>query len=129
MLRRVPQYTILLALLAFFAVFLIYPIALTVQGGFVGDDHHLTTYHIANIFRDANLRLGLLHSFWIAVCATTLATLIALPLAVLSAKFDFPGKAALSALILVPMILPPFVGAIGLHHLLGRSGAINSLLI
>jgi iron(III) transport system permease protein len=27
------------------------------------------------------------------------------------------------------MILPPFVGAIGLSHLLGRSGAINALLI
>ncbi|HVP73718.1 MAG TPA: iron ABC transporter permease, partial [Phycisphaerales bacterium] len=32
------------------------------------------------------------------------------------------------ALILVPMILPPFVGAIGLHFLLGRAGAINALL-
>ena len=30
---------------------------------------------------------------------------------------------------LVPLILPPFVGAIGLQHLLGKSGAINAWLI
>ena len=30
---------------------------------------------------------------------------------------------------LVPLILPPFVGAIGLHHLLGRHGAISELLM
>ena len=30
-----------------------------------------------------------------------------------------PGQGALTTLLLVPLILPPFVGAIGLHHLLG----------
>ncbi len=35
----------------------------------------------------------------------------------------------LSALVLVPLILPPFVGAIGLHHLLGKFGALNTLLM
>ena len=47
----------------------------------------------------------------------------------LSARFEFPGKRALGALVLVPLILPPFVGAIGLSQILGRSGALNTLLI
>jgi iron(III) transport system permease protein len=127
--RRAPQHLMMMGLLAFFAAFLIYPIWLTVQGGFIGDDKEFTLYHIGMVFADPALREGLRNSFGIAVCTTILTLLIALPLSVLSAKFDFPGKKTFSTLILVPMILPPFVGAIGLSHLLGRSGAINAMLI
>ncbi|MCI0364387.1 MAG: iron ABC transporter permease, partial [Phycisphaerales bacterium] len=101
----------------------------TVQEGFRGAGGGFTFYHVKMVFADAALREGLRNSFGIAACTTVLCLLIALPLAVVSAKFDFPGKGIFSALILAPMILPPFVGAIGLSHLLGRSGAINSLLM
>ena len=133
--RKLPQALIMLGLLAVFAIFLIYPIWLTVKGAFESSapagstTRGFTLYHIAAIFRDPALRAGMLNSLGIASCTTLLCLLIALPLAVLSARFDFPGKGMLSALILVPMILPPFVGAIGLTHLLGRSGALNALLI
>lgn len=119
----------MILLLATFAAFLIYPILLTVWTGFVGRDGGFTLYHVGQVFADPALRQGLAHSFGIATCTTILCLLIALPLSIVAAKFDFPGKGFLGALILVPMILPPFVGAIGLSHLLGRSGAINSLLI
>jgi transcriptional regulator of heat shock response len=45
--------------------------------------------------------------------STALTALIAVPLAIISDRYIFPGKALLGALILIPMILPPFVGAIG----------------
>ena len=128
-LRRLPSALLMIALLAGFVAFLLYPIGLTVASGFVDREGQFTLYHIGQVFADPALRLGLLHSFGIAACTTVFAMMIALPLSVLAAKFEFPGKRAFSALILVPMILPPFVGAIGLNHLLGRSGAINSLLI
>jgi len=40
----------------------------------------------------------------------------------------FPGKVLLTSAILVPLILPPFVGAIGIKHLILPDGAVNSLL-
>lgn len=127
--RKVPRALLMIALLAMFAAFLLYPIWLTVAGGFRSSDGGFTLYHVGAIFADAQLRAGLLHSFGIALFTTLLCLLISLPLAVLAARFDFPGKKLLSALILVPMILPPFVGAIGLSHLLGRAGTINALLL
>lgn len=127
--RRLVPNLIMIALLAIFAVFLIYPIGLTVAGGFKARDGGVTLHHILTVFRDPALREGLIHSFVIALGTTLLCLLIALPLAVLTVKFDFPGKKIFSALILVPMILPPFVGAIGLSHLLGRYGALNTLLV
>jgi iron(III) transport system permease protein len=129
--RRVtlPQVLLLSGLLLGFAVFLLYPIWLTVRGGFESTDGGFTLYHVAIVFADPFLRAGLLNAFGIAVCTTLLSFVLALPLAVLAAKFDFPGKGAMMAMALVPLILPPFVGAIGLQHLIGRSGAINALLL
>ena len=53
----------------------------------------------------------------LACATTTLALLIALPLAVVSDRFLFPGKGLLGSLVLIPMILPPFVGAIGFQQM------------
>ncbi|MHC5007882.1 MAG: ABC transporter permease, partial [Planctomycetota bacterium] len=117
------------ALLAAFAVFLVYPVWLTVRGGFETAEGGFTFYHVGQVIADPVLRRGLLNAFAIAGCTTALCLLIALPLAVLAVKFDFPAKTALTALLLVPLILPPFVGAIGLHHLLGRYGTVNTLLV
>ncbi len=71
---------------------------------------------------------GIVNAFKIACAVTFLCIVISLPLAVLSARYTFPGKKILNASILVPLILPPFVGAIGIRALLGREGALNALL-
>ncbi|MBL8874267.1 MAG: iron ABC transporter permease [Phycisphaerae bacterium] len=67
------------------------------------------------------------NSALLAVATTTVATIIALPLALLAAQYKFPGKTFFNAAVLVPMILPPFVGAIGVRAILGREGAFNAL--
>ena len=43
-------------------------------------------------------------------------------------RYEFRGKALLQALLLVPMILPPFVGAIGFQQIFGVYGSFNVLL-
>ena len=127
--RNLVPHLLLAGLFAFFAAFLLYPIWLTIASGFESSTGGFTLYHVFDVFRDEATRRGLFNALGIAVATTLLSLLIGLPLAVLSARFDFRGKGVMSALILVPLILPPFVGAIGLHHLLGRTGAINTLLI
>lgn len=128
--RKVFQYGLLAALLAVFGLFLIYPIWLTVQGGFRPSpgEKGFTLRHISLVFQDPVLRAGLTNAFLIAVATTTLSIAISLPLAVLSAKYRYPGKALWNSIILVPLILPPFVGAIGLQAIMGREGALNTLL-
>jgi iron(III) transport system permease protein len=126
--QSLRRYALLLLLLAIFAVFLVYPILLTVRGGFVDVDGDWTLRHVASVFQDPVLRGGLVNALLIAVATTLTCLIIALPLAVLSANFDYPGKKLWNAVILIPLILPPFVGAIGMQQLLGRFGAINALL-
>ena len=125
------EYGLYIAILAGLAAFLLYPIGLTVRGGFASDPatgSGFTLEHIRMVFADPVLVEGLVNAFAIAVWTTTLSIVVALPLAILSANFKFPGKTLLNACVLVPLILPPFVGAIGAHALLGRAGSLNSLL-
>ncbi|MHA7814141.1 MAG: ABC transporter permease [Phycisphaerales bacterium] len=129
--RNLIQYGLLTLMLLVLGVFLLYPIGLTVKGGFAEDPatgRGFTLDHLRLVFEDPNLMGGIVNAFKIACAVTILCIIISLPLAVLSAKYTFPGKKLLNASILVPLILPPFVGAIGIRALLGREGALNSLL-
>jgi iron(III) transport system permease protein len=119
-------------ILAIFAVFLLWPIALVVHVGFfgvpaAGQSSAFTLGYFKAIFLEADLRNGLLNSAGIAVCVTMLCTLISVPLAMLSVRYDFRGKTMASALLLVPLVLPPFVGAIGMRQILGRFGALTAI--
>ncbi|MEK6701162.1 MAG: iron ABC transporter permease [Planctomycetota bacterium] len=129
--RNIWQSVTLWCVLALLLVFLVYPIGLTVRGGFAQDvatGRGFTFRHVAAVFQDPTLVAGLWNSVKLATCTTLLTTLIALPLAVLSAGYRFPGKSFFNAVVLVPMILPPFVGAIGIRAILGRYGALTTLL-
>ena len=114
--------------LLFFACFFLLPVTETLRGAFFDQDGKFTIAYIAEVFRNPIYLEGLRNSFIVAVSVTTLSMLIALPLAWIADRFLFPGKTLFSALILVPMILPPFVGAIGIKQILGQQGALNALL-
>jgi iron(III) transport system permease protein len=113
---------------AFFGVFFFLPIAHVVRGGLTDAEGRLTGVFLAEVFRNPLYLEGLLNSFLIALCTTTLSLCIALPLAWLADRFDFPGKRLLSGALLLPLILPPFVGVLGLQCIFGYQGALNALL-
>lgn len=114
--------------LLFFACFFLLPVTETLRGAFFDQDGRFTVAYITEVFRNPIYLEGLRNSFIVAVSVTMLSMLIALPLAWIADRFLFPGKTLFSALILVPMILPPFVGAIGIKQILGQQGALNALL-
>ncbi len=126
---RTLSLLIFLGMTAFFACFFAYPIWAALEAAFRGPDHRLTLEYVSEVFLNELYREGLWNSFIIAVWTTLGAICVALPLAVCYVRFTFPGRALLNSLLLMPMILPPFVGAIGIKSLLGQAGALNSLLI
>ncbi len=112
----------------FFACFFILPIIETLKGAFYEPGSGFTMAYFLEVFRNPIYLEGLWNSLLMGIFSTILAIAIALPLAFLADRFLFPGKTILSALILIPMILPPFVGAIGIKQILGQMGALNALL-
>lgn len=130
-LRTLWRHALLVLCVGVLLALLVYPILLTVRGGFYKDPaarSGFTLDHLRLVFADPRLTGALLNSGRVAAGTTTLAILLALPLAVLSAGYRFPGKSFFNAAVLVPLILPPFVGAIGVRAILGREGALNALL-
>lgn len=113
--------------LAFFAVFLLWPIGRIVQAGFTNPDGSWTLQYLWLIASDETLLAGLRNSVMVAVGTTLLSLAIALPLALISVRYDFPGRGLLTGLLLIPLVLPPFVGAIGMRLLLGRFGPLSVL--
>lgn len=124
---RLLGYGLMAIVFAFFGVFLVWPVWETVRGAF-GVRGQWTAAYLAAVFRNPVYVEGLANAARIAVTTTLLVTLISLPLAWLSTRYEFRGKTLASALLLVPMVLPPFVGAIGIKQILGEYGVLNSLL-
>ena len=114
---------------AFFAAFFLWPIFQILKGGFINADGAITFEFVRALLTDPLYLGGLANSFLLACAATSLALLIALPLAFISDRFRFPAKALLTSVILIPMILPPFVGAIGIKQIFGQYGALNAFII
>jgi iron(III) transport system permease protein len=120
---------ITIAVVLLFAVFFLYPAFTIVGEAFWKKDGGFTLSYIAAVFKDPVYVEGLWNAFALGIVSTAVTLLIAFPLALLSHRFDFVGKKWLSVLVLVPLILPPFVGAVGVKEMLGVDGALNAMLI
>jgi len=94
-----------------------------------GLEGEFTFRYFALLAANPLLRQSILNSTLIATATTLGTTLLVLPLSHVLTRWKFPGRSALTTLLLVPMILPPFVGAIGLGQLLARYGSLNLFLI
>jgi iron(III) transport system permease protein len=114
--------------LAFFSVFFVLPIAIAVRGAFLDQTGALTLDYLGEVFRNPIYLEGFTNALKLAVGSTVLAFSIAAPLAWISERFEFPAKRLLSGFLLLPMMLPPFVGAIGFRQIFGQEGAVNAVL-
>ncbi len=126
---RLRHYVAFAACFAILGACLLWPIGMTVVGALRDPDGGWSAIHLIRVFEDPILREGVINSFVIAFWVTGLSIAIAGPLAWLGARYEFPGKKFLTGLVLLPLVLPPFVGVIGLQHILGRYGALNALLV
>ena len=125
--RRAGTTILTLSLLAILGLVLVSPIVTVVRQGFILRGG-FSLFWVQEVLLDRLYREGLINSVIIACLTTTLCLLISLPLALLANNLDFKGKKWWLALVQVPLIMPPFVGALGLKALLSRNGGINELL-
>jgi len=115
-------------LLLFFGLFLFYPVALLLKGAFLVDGRFGLQF-FSLLLSSPLQRESLLNSLSLATVTTLLATGLTMPMAWALHRYEFAGKSVCRALLLVPMIMPPFVGAIGLRLLLARYGSLNLFLM
>ncbi len=84
----------------------------------------LLAFFARPLFREA-----LVNTLASGMLAVALGSLIAVPLALLTVRYSFPGRSLLTTLGLLPLVIPPFVGAVAFQQILGRSGTVNLFLL
>ncbi|WP_217619076.1 iron ABC transporter permease [Achromobacter sp. GbtcB20] len=127
---RLPPGPVLAALLVlgFLLLFLIVPVGTVFHSAFVNADGSFTTGHFGAFFNQPLMREAFFNSLYVAGWSALLASLIAVPLAYFTVRFDFRGALLIQTLGVLPLIMPPFVGAVAMQLIFGRSGSVNLLL-
>ena len=111
----------MLFLFAFFVLFLFLPLYVVLRQG-------LDARIFCEVMRNRQYLAGIRNALAISVATTVFVFSFSLPLALLYDRFEFPGKGFCPAMMMAPMILPPFVGALGFQQIFGHYGVLNSIL-
>lgn len=118
---------ILIAL--FLMAFLILPIVQVIYVAFLdARTGAFTLQNFQDFFNTPLFRESFVNSFYVSAMSVIFATMIALPLAYITTRFNFAGSAIIQSLGFIPLIMPPFVGAVAMTLLFGRNGTVNLLL-
>jgi iron(III) transport system permease protein len=125
---RNPSNWLLPAVALIFAVFFLWPLMESMRGAFVDQQGRLTLAYVTAVFQNPTYLEGFRNTLGVAIGATVLCALVGIPLSLVFARWEFPGRRWLSALIPLPLFVPPFVGALGIQRLLGPNGALNAAL-
>jgi iron(III) transport system permease protein len=127
---RFPPGLVLVALLvlAFLSLFLIIPVGSVFYSAFVNADGSFTLGHFGAFLHQTLLKESFFNSLYVALAATLFSSIIAIPLAYLTIRFRFRGALIIQTLGVLPLIMPPFVGAVAMQLIFGRAGSMNLLL-
>ena len=116
---RLPRFLLALLLIPVGAVFIT---------AFRDGDGSFTLGHFGTFFSTGLMRESFGNSLYVAIASVIVASLIAVPLAYITVRFQFRGALLIQTLGVLPLIMPPFVGAVAMQLIFGRSGSVNLLL-
>jgi len=116
-------------LFAILTAFILYPVLRVLWIALSDETGNLTLIHFLNFFRRPLFREALWNTLVSGLLVVVFSGLLSLPLAYIIARYEFRGKLLLQTAATLPLVIPPFVGAVALQLILGRSGMINLLLM
>lgn len=115
-----------IAAAAVLLVLVVYPSVMLVANSVLAEGR-LTLAHFARTFRDRAAFQTLVNSLVVSTAATLLGTALGTMLAWLVTRTDLPGRRRWDTALLLPYMIPPFIGAIAWVYLLGPAGYLNQL--
>jgi iron(III) transport system permease protein len=118
-----------LLLATFLVVFLVIPVVKVIFVAFQDPNTGAPTLiNFVDFFNTSLFRESFVNSLYVAGMSVIVASVIALPLAYFTTRFNFGGAVLIQTLGVIPLIMPPFVGAVAMQLLLGPNGSVNLLL-
>ena len=118
-----------LLIAAFLLLFLVIPVAQVIFVAFQAPaTGAFTLVNFQDFFGTSLFREAFWNSLYVAAMSVLLATTFAMPLAYFTTRFEFRGAIIVQTLGIIPLIMPPFVGAVAMQLLFGTNGSVNLLL-
>ncbi|CAO3437140.1 ABC transporter permease [Azospirillum endophyticum] len=118
-----------LLIAAFLLLFLVVPVVQVIFVAFQDKTTGaFTLVNFADFFGNDLFMRSFGNSFYVSAMSVVVASLLALPLAYLTTRFEFRGSVLIQSLGIIPLIMPPFIGAVAMQLLFGRNGSVNLLL-
>ena len=112
----------------FLLVFLVIPVGKVIYVAFQDPNTGaLTLINFVDFFRTSLFQESFANSLYVAGMSVVLASVFALPLAYFTTRFNFGGSVLIQTLGIIPLIMPPFVGAVAMLLLFGENGSLNLL--
>ena len=102
-------------------IFLVIPMLLVFYTAFVTETGAPTLGHFMNFFGQAIFKESFINSLIVAFASVVFASLIAIPLAYFTVRFEFRGAILIQTLGVLPLIMPPFVGAVAMQLIFGKN--------
>jgi iron(III) transport system permease protein len=113
----------------FLFVFLVVPVAKVVFVAFQDPNTGaLTLVNFVDFFNTSLFQESFFNSLYVAGASVLLSSIIAIPLAYFTTRFNFGGAVLIQTLGVVPLIMPPFVGAVAMLLLFGENGSVNLII-
>ena len=128
--RKHPgQTAVMLLILLFLLAFLVIPVVQVVFVAFMdATTGEFTLLNFKDFFSTALFRESFWNSLYVGGMSVLVASLFSMPLAYFTSRFEFRGAVIIQSLGIIPLIMPPFVGAVAMLMLFGRNGSVNLLL-
>ncbi|MDF1592979.1 MAG: iron ABC transporter permease [Desulfobacterales bacterium] len=121
--------TVMLFIALFLLLFLIIPVVKVIFVAFQDvTTGQFTLINFRDFFSTALFRESFWNSLYVGVMTVIVASLFSMPLAYFTSRFEFKGAVIIQSLGIIPLIMPPFVGAVSMMMLFGRNGSLNLLL-
>jgi iron(III) transport system permease protein len=123
------QRTVALLIAAFLFLFLVVPVVQVIFVAFqTPGTGTLTLVNFQDFFNTSLFREAFWNSLYVAAMSVLVGTVFAMPLAYFTTRFEFRGAIIVQTLGIIPLIMPPFVGAVAMQLLFGSNGSVNLLL-
>ena len=117
-----------LCVLAFYIVFMIYPLGILFKNAVIENNGDFTFAYFAKFLSKNYYFSTIFNSFKVSLAATALTLIIGTPLAYFYNMYKIKGKTFLQIIIILCSMSAPFIGAYSWILLLGRNGLITNTI-
>jgi len=118
--------SLILIAIVLLSIFILFPVFSVVFNAFIEPSGRVGLQNFVNLIATPSYRRGLINSVITASLTLTTTTAIGVPVAYIMTRYIFRGKKIFTLLTILPLMIPPFVGALALVGMMGRNGIITN---